>query len=349
MRPFLVEQFAAHPSMTPRDAVKLCFQAAFGAEHSLEDLEGARRYFDDEFQSTPASDAPLYERISEDAIRVNLSAWKARGLRGEWLFRLFARSARIRTDPKKAQAAFIASVKATEVIARNGEAPFTLASWLLYRTAYETGGVRAVHHSEAYRQAEKPAYRVVRAQYARIFPVLEALARTESAAPHVIAIDGRAGAGKSTAAEALADALSAQVVHMDDFFLPLELRTDERAREVGGNVHYERFAREVLPHLKSGEAFSYRRFDCESLSYDPPREIPASDWYIVEGAYSCHPAFGEYMRTRVFADVDAQDQIKRIRKRNGAEMERLFASRWIPLEEAYLSAERVRERADVVI
>ena len=32
---------------------------------------------------------------------------------------------------------------------------------------------------------------------------------------------------------------------MDDFFLPMELRTAERLEEPGGNVHYERFSAEV--------------------------------------------------------------------------------------------------------
>ncbi|MBS7324987.1 MAG: (d)CMP kinase, partial [Angelakisella sp.] len=36
----------------------------------------------------------------------------------------------------------------------------------------------------------------------------------------VIALDGRAAAGKSTLAAALAETLQAAVIHMDDFFLP---------------------------------------------------------------------------------------------------------------------------------
>ena len=44
----------------------------------------------------------------------------------------------------------------------------------------------------------------------------------------IIAIDGRCAAGKTTLAARLAKELGGDVIHMDDFFLPLELRTEER-------------------------------------------------------------------------------------------------------------------------
>ena len=44
----------------------------------------------------------------------------------------------------------------------------------------------------------------------------------------VIAIDGCAASGKTTLAKKLSNMFSASVIHMDDFFLPLEKRTEER-------------------------------------------------------------------------------------------------------------------------
>ena len=41
---FFLEQMERHPAMEARDAVKLCYQAAFGAEHLLQDREAAYRY-----------------------------------------------------------------------------------------------------------------------------------------------------------------------------------------------------------------------------------------------------------------------------------------------------------------
>ncbi len=49
-----------------------------------------------------------------------------------------------------------------------------------------------------------------------------------------VAIDGRCAAGKTTLAQALADATGGGVIHMDDFFLPTGLRTAARLEEPGG-------------------------------------------------------------------------------------------------------------------
>jgi len=89
--------------------------------------------------------------------------------------------------------------------------------------------------------------------------IIEAYQKVKPAGCGVIAMDGRAAAGKTTLAEELAVTLGGAVVHMDDFFLPGELRTPERLAAPGGNVHAERFVEEVLPYLRRGEAFRYRR------------------------------------------------------------------------------------------
>lgn len=102
----------------------------------------------------------------------------------------------------------------------------------------------------------------------------------------VLAIDGRAGSGKSSLANQLAALLPASVIHLDDFFLPVELRSPERLAEPGGNFHYERFRTEVLPCLRQAEPFSYRKFDCGRMDYGEEVEIPSAPWLIVEGAYS---------------------------------------------------------------
>ncbi|MGN0975247.1 MAG: uridine kinase [Gemmiger sp.] len=165
----------------------------------------------------------------------------------------------------------------------------------------------------------------------------------------IIAVDGRSAAGKTTLSAALADALGAGVVHMDDFFLPAALRTAERLAEPGGNVHYERFAAEVLPRLRSTEAFCYRRFDCKTMAPGARVAVAAGDWRIVEGAYSCHPRFGAYMDLRLFADVAPEEQLARVRQRGGEQAEHAFRTRWIPLEEAYLAAWPIRAQAQLIL
>lgn len=165
----------------------------------------------------------------------------------------------------------------------------------------------------------------------------------------VIAIDGRAASGKTTLAGYLQLVLDADVIHMDDFFVPPALRTEERYQKPGGNIHHERFAEEVLPFLVKREPFSYRIFDCKQMAYTGKRQIGSKPFRIVEGAYSCHPVFGKYADITVFADAPSAVQIERIRNRNGEEALHMFLQRWIPLEEEYFSHYMIRDQADIRI
>lgn len=163
----------------------------------------------------------------------------------------------------------------------------------------------------------------------------------------VIAIDGRAGAGKTTLAAALSRVLDCDVVHTDDFFLPARLRTEERLSEVGGNVHYERLRRDVI--LKIGKRFSYRRFDCSTMSPGEVCAVRSKDFLIVEGSYALHPYLGDYYDVAVFCDVAKSTQRQRILKRNGADKLKLFEEKWIPMEEVYFSKFNIEQKCDKTV
>lgn len=345
---YLLEQAGLHPSMGPQDVIKLCFQAAFGAEHLLEDPAGAERRLMDEFSAITGSGARLYERISPDRCRVNLAAWKQRGLPSEWLFRMFAN---VGGAPLDGSGAFErALVEVDALCAAEDALPFSRRAWAEALSAYRRAGGGAVHHSAVYHTRECPAYRLVEAQFIRLFPLLERMVKYSPVTDaSVVALDGRAASGKTTMAAQLSLITGAGVVHMDDFFLPGPLRTPDRLGTPGGNVHYERFAQEVLPHIHQAAAFSYRRFDCAKMDFDGVRVTGASKWRIVEGAYSRHPVFGGYADITAFCDVAPQEQLHRIALRNGAEAARTFTTRWIPLEERYFDRFQIVETADIIL
>lgn len=334
----LREQLQMHPAMQPQDVLKLCYQAARGAEHLLTDANRARAYFDREYAATPADDTtPLFEAISEHVARVNLAAWKALNLPAEWLFRMFVHTASVPMGGAELLDAYLA--EASGLLAN------AMPTWSEALSAWRADGMPAVHHSEAYHAGEHPAYRIVHGYFRCILPLLERLHQSPDV--HVIALDGRAASGKTTKAMLLSAVLEAPVIHMDDFFLPPALRTAERLSQPGGNVHYERFAEEVLPHLATGEAFVYRVFDCSRMDFYGFREIPAAPVRIVEGSYALHPELGDYAGLRVFTSVDEKEQMARILRRNGAEMAEMFRTRWIPMEERYFEYFGIRERADL--
>ena len=362
---YLQEQIQHHPSTEPRDILKQCYQAAFGAEHLLADLTRAWHYLEQEFHSTSADACqPLFEEISPQICRVNLAAWKAKGLPLAWLFRMFVASSRVSVDREQATCQFLSYLDQADSMIRDGclSVSFSTKEWSDALSAYKSNGMTAVHHSDTYRQAEHPAYRIIRHEYVRLLPILEAAATyyetTEATTafdqPCIIAMDGRAASGKTTMADELANLLDADVIRMDDFFLPMDLRSQERLSTPGGNVHYERFIEEVLPHLHQPEGFSYTRFDCQIMDNNGQRTLRscASDrpsFRIVEGSYSHHPALRDYADIFVFSHVDPEKQMARILHRNGPQMAQMFESRWIPMEEAYFQTFLIQNNCHVII
>lgn len=157
--PYLTSQLRAHPSMTPLDVAKLCYQAAYGAEHLLADPERARGYLARELDSvTPCEDVPLAEAISPEVCRVNLAPWKARGLSADRLFAMFSATASVTRGGRDLLLSYL---EEAEALILTGDTSVSPEAWREFMTAYEAAGYPAVHHSEAYRAAESPAYRIV--------------------------------------------------------------------------------------------------------------------------------------------------------------------------------------------
>lgn len=185
--------------------------------------------------------------------------------------------------------------------------------------------------------------------------ILKQIALRAQAKAHIItAIDGRCASGKSTMASALVDLLRAKgftcdLIHMDDFFLRPEQRTQERLSKAGENVDHERFLAEVLTPLVLGEAFAYRPWDCGAKDFGEPITVEPVQIAIVEGSYACHPDLWDFYDLRIFLTVDSETQLERIAARNGKEGLAVFKEKWIPLEESYFNAYNLASRCDLVI
>jgi hypothetical protein len=135
---------------------------------------------------------------------------------------------------------------------------------------------------------------------------------------------------------------------MDDFFLRPEQRTRERFTQIGGNVDYERFQEEVLLPLQSGQAFSYRPFDCKTCTLSAPVYAPAKKLNIIEGAYSLHPYFGEPYDLKILLTVEPALQRRRILERP-AFLHRRFFEEWIPMESRYMEGFQISSKADLTL
>ena len=165
----------------------------------------------------------------------------------------------------------------------------------------------------------------------------------------IVSIDGNCGAGKSTLAALLKDVYDCAVIPADDFFLQLHQRTEARLAEVGGNLDRERLLQEVLQPLRGGEEnISYRPFDCSRGELGEAVTIPNGKLFVVEGSYSMHRDLAHIYDLSVFCAVEPEEQMRRIRQRNGEEMARRFEEVWIPMENAYFAREKIKESCDLV-
>lgn len=162
----------------------------------------------------------------------------------------------------------------------------------------------------------------------------------------IIAIDGRCASGKTMLALQLQKKQDCNVIHMDHFFLKPEQRTPERLQIPGENIDHERFIEEVMLPLKEGKNFSYRPYNCQNQQLSQPIEISPKKITIVEGSYSCHKNLWKYYDIRIFLTVDPEEQLRRLEVREGAEKVEIFKSRWIPLEEQYITTYGLEQRCD---
>lgn len=179
---------------------------------------------------------------------------------------------------------------------------------------------------------------IIREEIQRIFQT--------HAAP-LIAVDGRCASGKTTLAAQMQKDLGCNVIHMDDFFLRSEQRTEERLRQPGGNIDWERFREEVLTPFRQGVPFSYRPYDCHIRDFQEPVRIMPDRLTVVEGSYSCHPELWSDYDLHIFLSISPDEQLRRIQARNGSDKMRDFQWKWIPLEERYFQAFQIAKRCEL--
>ncbi|MBQ2842404.1 MAG: uridine kinase [Clostridia bacterium] len=165
----------------------------------------------------------------------------------------------------------------------------------------------------------------------------------------IIAVDGMCASGKTTLASLLAKEFGMQVIHMDDFFLPYDMRTPERLSLPGGNIHYERFVEEVINPIKIGKNCEYRVFSCSEGNFTATKSIITSKPIIIEGAYSMHPEIPDIYDLKIFSEISPETQLIRIEKRNGTAALTAFKEKWIPFENQYFKAFKIKDKCDITI
>lgn len=341
----LISQAVLFPKMESRDAVKLAFQEAFGGEHLVSDEKASEERIKNEIASFEEERGnKAFSYVGRFTSRLSLDSPLVRSLPVSIINKMFLTSSlfsdKLYGKREEREARFMSYLDICEKAAENDLVPFSMEDFLSFKNEYLKNGLHPVSHSDTYRNEYKPSYRVISSALVPLFPAIIRINELLKAGKKCVTagIDGRAASGKTTAAELLTNIFGGEVIHMDDFFLPKELRTPERFEEKGGNIHYERFIEEVVPNLIKEDSFTYTYFDCSIFDYGGTRTISSashSPLRIVEGTYSHHPLYKDIYDIKILMSISPEMQKKRILKRNGEKMWQMFRDRWIPLEEKY--------------
>ena len=342
---FLQAQCRDYPQLQPEDLLKGLHQSVFGCGHFVD--EKAEVYLQKELENMMPSDGLDVEPLAGPFCRVHLRYVSKYGLNWRTLFRLFRLSA---AEPAGNAEEMEERLDILLRMVSGEQLPVRYAEMRVLVDEWRRAGYPACHHSDRFRSVYRPAYRVIRKEYAHVLPLFASIDRKLAAGERVLlAIEGGAAAGKNTLAQLLNVVYDCTVFHMDDFFLRPEQRTKERLEEPGGNVDRERFLQQVLLPLRQGEPVEYRRFDCRTQTICEPELRKPTPLTVVEGAYSMHPDLRGNYNLSVFLTVDPRLQQSRIQARNSPEMQRRFVEEWIPMERRYFDVRDVEAACDMVI
>lgn len=337
-----------YPKMELSDIVKLLYQSEFAGGHLIKsDAESLARLERESLTAQHCPDFPgAFEDIGSGLCRAHIAQTKTLGIGMATLHRLFvATASTVRGSTENFEKKFCALL----ADCTSEQLPFSAEALKGYTKKLRTQGWPPVSHSEAYRKAYAPAYRIIKTDYCRYIEAFAAIDNLLSKKPFVtVAIDGPSGAGKSTLAALLGEVYGCSVFHMDDFFLPHSRKTLGRLAMPGGNIDHERFMQEVLKPLKSRKPFSYRAYSCHEDKLDTPVTVSPSPLCIVEGVYSLHTALRESYDYKIFLDANRETQSARILSRSGATLHRRFVEEWIPLEDKYFAAFEIRKQCNMV-
>ena len=157
LRAILITHAKRYPLMQPCDAVKLIYQNEFGGGHLICDEEACLNYLRREYADLEKDPtAPLYENIGNGIVRVNLTAVKPEDL--AQLGQDFIASA---TKHKGTLDSFLKKLEVLRKLTAEGVFTFDTNALSDYLSEYKAAGYPAVSHSPEYRQAYKPAYRII--------------------------------------------------------------------------------------------------------------------------------------------------------------------------------------------
>lgn len=159
MKSILYAHALRYPKMQPQDTIKLIYQHTFGPGHMIANpVQSLDRLCEEVISLKKEMSIPLFEDIGNGLVRLHLAAVDLNVYSLERINNAFVLTAgNVHGD--------IASFekKLLGIASEFNAFPFdfTKETYLAYLNSYREKGFPAVSHSETYRQAYNPSYRVI--------------------------------------------------------------------------------------------------------------------------------------------------------------------------------------------
>ncbi|WP_207706829.1 uridine kinase family protein [Alkaliphilus pronyensis] len=167
----------------------------------------------------------------------------------------------------------------------------------------------------------------------------------------LIGIDGCGGAGKSSLAKKLSEEYNQiTIVHMDDFYLPSQLRNngDPEDKEIGADFDWRRLKKQVLEPLVNDNAATYQKYDWSSDNLGEWVEVKVGGIVLVEGVYSTRKELAKLYDFKIWIDAPRELRLERGIERDGEEYRELW-EKWMIGEDMYVENHRPIDTADLVL
>jgi len=173
---FAIPKWQADKSTHIEDAYKWIYQATRGGEHAAPDREMAKQWLENEWSSldAPFAKETLWEALcKDDSIgRLNLRVYKQRGGKVDDILDAFLTSAR---EYKESGTAFVNTwLEFSKRLSKRSVNKLTYGEWARLDAKMKAKSYPAIHHSKAYEDARRPAYRVITGtQYQKVWQPLK--------------------------------------------------------------------------------------------------------------------------------------------------------------------------------
>ncbi|MDR2561916.1 MAG: hypothetical protein LBC63_09135 [Holophagales bacterium] len=160
----IAEEIASHPLATASDIYKLLHQSVFGPGHIIQSADSAREYLQKEMKSLGPTiqGEKLHDELGDGMVRVNLRPYRDSKKPMDALLRAMIETANSNTGAPRHMAdkldkacKFLMKQQKNSLAKELRELGEKLAAQ----------GYPASHHSEVYRNAYQPAYRIVDTRY----------------------------------------------------------------------------------------------------------------------------------------------------------------------------------------